>query len=156
MTGENIVGVIPNVQSGLLGSKAYNLIVTENGIIVAQFTNKMLKEESKKTAQDSKERGEGFLKRIGNQMASRATFHERYFSMDKDQIINENEGNYFISESEIRKIRLKSGQSFEDDKSTPNQLKIVWNSGKAKFSFTQMTTGEVKKILQQSIGSKVK
>ena len=71
MTEENIVGIIQNVQSGLLGSKAYNLIVTDKGIIVAQLTNKMLKEEAKKTAQSSKEQGEGFLKRIGNQMDDR-------------------------------------------------------------------------------------
>ena len=156
MNEENTLGIIPNVQSGLFGSKAYNLIITNNGIIVAQFTNKMLKEEAKKSSQDSKERGDGFLKRIGNQMASRATFHERYYSMDKDQIINETEGNYFISEPEIKKIRIKSGQHFEDGKSTPHQIKIVWNSGKEKFSFTQMTPNEVKKLLQQLVGKKLK
>ncbi len=156
MTEENVVGIIPNVQSGLFGSKAYNLIVTDEGIIVAQLTNKMLKEEAKKTAQSSKEQGEGFLKRIGNQMASRATFHERYYSMSKDDIIKETEGNYFISESEIRKIRIKTGQFYQDDKSTPNEMKIIWNSGKAKFSFNQITSNEVKDILQQAVGSKVR
>jgi len=156
MTEENIIGIIPNVQSGFFGSKAYTLIVTDKGIIVAQLTNKMLKEEMNKNHQDAKARGEGFLKRIGNQMASRATFHQRYYSMDKDQIINETEGNYFISEPEIKKIRIKSGQTFEEDKSTPHQLKIVWNSGKEKFSFTQITPSEVKKILQQLVGKKVK
>ncbi len=156
MTEENVLGIIPNVQSGLFGAKAYNLIVTDKEIIIAQFTNKMLKEETKKTSQDSKERGEGFLKRIGNQMTSRATFHQRYLSMSKDQIVNETEGNYAISEPEIKKIRIKTGQHYENDKSTPNELKIVWNSGKAKFSFNQMTAGEAKKILQALAGKKVK
>lgn len=156
MTQENIVGIIPNVQSGLFGSKAYNLIITDKGIIVAQLTNKMLKEEGKKTAQASKEQGEGFLKKIGNQMASRATFHERYYSMSKDDIIKETDGNYFISEPEIKKIRIKSGQVYQNDKSTPNEMKIVWNSGKVKFSFNQITPNEVKDILQQAVGSKIK
>lgn len=156
MTEENVLGIIPNVQSGLLGTKSFNLIVIDKGIIVAQFTNKMLKEEAKKTNQDAKERGDGFLKRIGNQMTSRASFHERYLSMSKDQIISETDGNYFISEPEIKKIRVKSGQNFEDDKSTPHQIKIVYSSGKAKFSFTQISAREAKKILQQLAGKKVK
>ncbi|HMA83419.1 MAG TPA: hypothetical protein VKP59_04235 [Candidatus Thermoplasmatota archaeon] len=156
MSEENVLGIIPNVQSGMFGSKAYNLIITDEGIIVAQLTNKMLKEEAKKTSQDSKASGEGFLKRIGNQMATRATFHERYLSMSKDQIINETEGNFFISEPEIKKIRIKTGQHYQDDKSTPHQLKIMWNSGKEKFSFTQITTNEAKKILEQLVGKKVK
>ncbi len=156
MTEENILGIIPNVQSGLFGSNAYNLIITDKEIIVAQFTNKMLKEEAKKTHQAAKERGDGFLKRIGNQMTSRATFHQRYLSMSKDQIVNETEGNYAISEPEIKKIRIKTGQHYEDNKSTPHELKIVWNSGKAKFSFNQMTASEAKKILQRLAGKKVK
>ncbi len=156
MSEEKIIGIIPNVNGGLLGSKAFNLIVTDRGIIVAQLTNKMLKEEMNKTHQEAKDRGDGFLTRIGNQMNSRATFHQKYFSMNKDQIINETEGNYYISESEIKKIRMKSGQVYEEEKSTPNQLKIVWSSGKAKFSFNQITTTEAKKILQQTVGKKVK
>lgn len=156
MTEENILGFIPNVQSGFLGTKAYTLIVTDKGIIVAQLTNKMLKEEMRKTNKESKERGDGYLARIGNQMASRATFHERYRAMGKEEIINETEGNYFISEPEIKKIRIKSGQIIEDEKSSPHELKIVWSSGKAKFSFKQISTSEAKNILKQLVGKKVK
>ncbi|MBD3197158.1 MAG: hypothetical protein GF317_19040 [Candidatus Lokiarchaeota archaeon] len=156
MTEENILGIIPNVRGGLLGSKAYNLIVTNEGIIVAQLTNKMIKEEARKTTQDSKERGEGVLKRIGNQMASRAVYHERYYTKEKDQIINETDGNYFISEPEIKKIRITVGQNYENEKSTPHKLKIVWNSGKEKFSFNQITINEAKNILKKLAGKKVR
>ncbi len=156
MDEEKIIGIIPNVQSGLFGNKAYNLIVTNQGILVAQLTNKMLKEEMEKNHQTAKARGDGFLKRIGNQMASRATFHKRYLSMSKDQIINETEGNYLIPEAEIKKIRIKAGQVYQEEKTIPNELKVVWSSGKAKFSFNQITVNEVKKILKQSAGKKVK
>jgi hypothetical protein len=156
MSVENILGIIPNVHGGLLGSKAYNLIVTDKEIIVAQLTNTMLKEEANKANQEAKERGDGFFKRMGNQMNSRATFHKRYLSMSKEQIMKETDGNYTISEPEIKKIRITSGQHFEDQKSTPHQLKIVWTSGKAKFSFTEITVNQAKEMLQQLAGKKVK
>jgi len=61
MAEESMVGIIPNVRSGFLGQKAYNLVFTTERMAVAQLTSQMIKNEAQQRDMESKERGEGRL-----------------------------------------------------------------------------------------------
>lgn len=156
MTNEHIKGIIPNVHSGLFGQKAYNIIVADNGLIIAQLTKQMINEAVKKATEASKEKGEGMLKRMASTMTAGYGLHQKYYSMTSEQIINETEGNFIISNEQIKKIRIKMGQIYEDGKNLPNELRIIWTGGKQKYTFTNITPKQAKDILQQTLGSKVK
>lgn len=156
MTGEEIVGIIPNVQSGFLGQKAYNLIVTNNRLIVAELTNDMIKNEAKKVREDSKSQGEGFFKRMAKTMTSGTSYYQKYFSMPVENILNENPNNYNIFVNNVKKIRINNGYMHNDGKRIPNEIKIKWDNGKVSFKFTSIGSGEAKNILRKSFGNLVK
>jgi len=156
MAENNVIGVIPNVHSGMFGQKAYNLIVTGQGLIIAQLTNEMIKSEVNKASKESKEKGDGILKRMANTMMAGNAIYQRYFSMTVDQIVQETPGNVFIAEADMKKIRIKTSPIYDDGKKIPNELKLVWNGGKKKFSFDQITPKEAKNLLKQTFGRKIK
>ncbi len=156
MTSEEIVGIIPNTHAGFLGQKAYNLIVTNQRLIVAELTSDMLKNEAKKAREESKEQGEGFLKRMAKTMTSGTSYYQKYFDMPVENILNENPNNYSISVNDIKKIRIKIGMMYEDGKNNPNEIRIKWNNGKETFRFSNIGAGEAKKILKKTFGNLVK
>ena len=156
MENTKIIGIIPNVRAGLLGQKAFNIIITDANLIVAQMTNAMVNEEIKKVREESKDKGDGFLKRMASTMTAGYHIHERYFNMTIEQIVNETTGNFVISNDSIKKIRIKIGEIYEDGRNQPNTLKIVSNNAKYKYTFTQITAKQAKEILMQTLGSKVK
>ena len=156
MENTQIIGIIPYVRAGLLGQKSYNVIITNSNLIVAQMTNAMVNEEIKKVREESKDKGDGFLKRMASTMTAGYHIHERYFNMTPDQILNENPENFLISNDSIKKIRIKMGQIHEDGRNQPNTIKIVCNNAKYKYTFTQITSKQVKELLSQTLGSKVK
>ncbi len=156
MTEEKVVGIIPNTNAGFLGQKAYNLVVTNNRLIVAALTNEMRKEEVKKAREQSKANGEGFLKSWANTMSSSRNIHEKYYSMPVENILNQNPNNYSIQVNEVKKIRIKNYMNFSEDKRRPNEIKIKWNSGKETFKFTSTTPNDAKTILKKTFGNLVK
>jgi hypothetical protein len=156
MENNQVRGIIPNVHAGLLGQKAFNIIITETDLIIAQMTSAMVNQEIKKVKEESKNTGEGFLKRMASTMTVGYHIHERYFSMSPEQILNETPGNMIISNNSIKKIRIEMGRIYEEGKSQPNTLKIVWDGGKLKYAFTQITVKQAKELLTQTLGSKVK
>ncbi len=156
MTSEEIVGIIPNTNAGFLGQKAYNLVVTNNRLIVATLTSEMIKEEAKKAREQSKSQGAGFLKSWANTMTSSRNIHEKYYSMPVENILNENPNNYSISVNEVKKIRIKNYMNFSDEKRRPNEIRIKWSNGKETFKFTSINSSDVKTILKKTFGNLVK
>ena len=156
MTDEQIVGIIPGVHAGVFGQKAYNIIIFDDKIIIAQLTKAMMNEEVKKAAEESKNKGEGMMKRWASTMKVGFHLHERYFSMNSDQIMNETPGNIILMNDAIKSVRIKMGQTYQDGRHQPNTIKIDEINGKLKYTFTMMTAKEAKDILLQSLGSKVK
>jgi hypothetical protein len=157
MTGEEIVGIIPNTQSGFLGQKAYNLIVTNHRLIVAELTNDMIKNEMKKVKEDSKKQGDGFFTRWTKTMTSGAnSYYKKYFSMPVENILNENPNNYCIFINNIKKIRVHNGYMHNEGKRIPNEIKIKWDNGKESFRFTSIESVEAKNILRKTFGVLVK
>lgn len=135
---EKVVYVIPNLEyhKGFLKSALVNLVVTEQRIIVAHVKKEMIQ----------RARGDGFFKRL----ASGWTMHERYYDMPPEDIANETPENFSIPLSEIKEVKLKSGNVEEGKK---EEMEIKWRE-KGKFS-GNMNQREIKKKLSD-LGVKVK
>lgn len=155
MTGEEIMGIIPNTHSGFLGQKAYNLIVTNNRLIVAELTKDMLKDEAKRVTDETKEQGEGIFNRMAKTMSSGTNLYQKYYSMPIESILAENPGNYSIAVNDVKKIRIKLGMMYDDGRNTPNEIRIKWANGKESFKFSS-STGDAKNILKKTFGNLVK
>lgn len=156
MTGEEVVGIIPNTHAGFLGQKAYNLIVTNHRLIVAELTKDMVKEEVKKVTTESKEQGDGILKRMAKTMTSGVNIYQKYYSMPVENILNENPGNYSIAANDVKKIRVKIGMMYDDGRNNPDEIRIKWTKGKDSFKFSSVGAGEAKNILKKTFGDLVK
>lgn len=145
---ETIVGIIPNTHSGMFGQKAYNLIVTNERLIIATLTSEMIKQHAKETSENGKAAGEGRLKRWAKSAFSGYNYYEKYFNMNPDDILAEHQDNYYLDAGMIKKISVKQGHiDHESGKSLPNELKIKSSKGKLKFTFSQITVKEAKKYL---------
>ena len=154
---ESIIGIIPNTHSGMFGQKAYNLIVTDKRLIVAALKSAMIKEHIKKKSDESKEAGDGALKRWAKSAFSGYSYFQKYFDMKPEEILAENPENYFLDASMIKKISVKQGHiDQESNRSLPNEIKIKSTQGKYKFTFTGITVKEVKGFLSQPFGGCVK
>ncbi|MDG6218370.1 MAG: hypothetical protein QCI00_02900 [Candidatus Thermoplasmatota archaeon] len=154
---ERIIGIIPNVSSGFFGQKSFNLIVTDKRLIVAIVTNKMLSEAIKQTREESKDTGDGVLKRMAKTASAGYTFHKKYFNMSPDKILAENTENFYLNQTMIKKIKVILGTYIpEKGISNPNELKIKATNGKYKFLFSNMSTKEVKTLLSHPFGNLVK
>lgn len=154
---EKIIGIIPNVDSGFFGQKSFNLVVTNKRLIAAILTNKMLKETVKQTREESKDQGDGVLKRIARTAFSGYAYHKKYFDMSPEDILLENTENFYLDSTMIKKIKVRSG-AYNNEQGTydPNILKIKSVNGKYKFLFSHMSTKEVKTLLSHPFGTLIK
>ncbi len=157
MSQEEIVGIIPNTQAGFLGQKAYNLVVTNQRLVVAELTNDMIKNHLNKVKEESKKQGDGFFKRWAKTMTSGGnSYYQKYFSMPIENILNETPNNYSIFVNNVKKIRVKNGTTDTDGKRIPNEVKIKWNNGKVSFRFTSISSTDAKNILKKTFGNLVR
>ena len=150
---ERVLGVIPNVKSGVFGQKGYNIVVTDTRIVIAQLTSGMIREEAKRIARESKEKGEGRLKRMAATMMAGMNLHRRYLSMPVAGIIVETNGNFTIESNQIESIKIKA--DFSDDK-TGHELRKKWTGGKTTFHFSDIGPKDAKSLLKQTFGNLVK
>lgn len=146
MHNEAVIGVIPNVTSGFFGTKAHNLVVTSEGIIVAQITKDMMREHAARVCEQTK--NEGILKRTLATMTSGHSLHQRYHAMHPADILAETPGNFMIPAREIASIRVKQA-SYDDERRRPHKLRIKWSGGKETYSFTSMEPKEAKTLLRR-------
>lgn len=150
---ERVLGVIPNAKSGMLGTKVYNIVVTDRRIIMASLTSDMIKDEVKRVTEESKEQVLGRLKRMAATMTAGTNLYRRYFSMPVADILSETNGNFTIEPEQIKSVKIKSNIS--DDR-TGHKLLIKWAGGKLILNFSDINRKEAKSLLVQTLGNKVK
>ncbi|MFO8132921.1 MAG: hypothetical protein R6U10_03160 [Thermoplasmatota archaeon] len=146
MQHTTVTGVIPNVTTGLLGTKAYNLVLTTDGIIVAQITKEMMREHVARVREESQ--GEGLLKRTLATMTSGYSLHQRYHDMHPADILAETPGNVLIPAGQIKSIKIKQAP-YDDERRYPHKIRIKWAGGKETYSFTSMPVKEAKALIRQ-------
>jgi len=142
----SVVGVIPNVTAGFLGTKAYNLVLTPDGIIVAQITNEMMREHAARVREENQ--GEGLLKRTLATMTSGYSLHQRYLDMHPADILAETPGNSMIPAHQIKSIKIKQA-AYDDERRYPHKIRIKWAGGKETYSFSSLSVKEAKQLIRQ-------
>ncbi len=156
MYPENIVGIIPDLSSGFLGQRVYTLVVTNYRLIFAEKTNDMVKQEIERAKAQAEANGAGFFGKWKASAATGFNFHNRYYNIPLQAILQENPNNYEIRPEQIKSIKVRSGHHDQRYGTTsPNKMVIKWTGGKEKYSFENLDTDKVKNILFQVIGSKV-
>jgi hypothetical protein len=147
---ETAVGYIPNVKikQGFFKNPAYTLVVTNKRIIAARITSEIMKENAKQASEESKAKGEGFVKRALSTAASGFNIHRRYESMMPDDIVKENADNFFIPLEAVTKIKLKQG-NYDPDYQQSDRVEIHTSSQKYKIELKQLNIKQTKEVLSQ-------
>ncbi|MFB6088234.1 MAG: hypothetical protein ABEK36_00465 [Candidatus Aenigmatarchaeota archaeon] len=151
---ENVLGVVKDLQTGFLGRNIYNLVLTDQRLIFAKYSTELMKQERERALEGAQDKG--FFGRWKASLTSGFNFHNRYHSMEPDEIIREDEENFVINSEEIKSVKLR-GRRFDpgSDKREPNKMEIVWSGGKEKFKFEKQTVNQVKEILKPVLGRKL-
>ncbi len=153
-TSEKVTGVIPALSTGWLGRQSYSLIVTDHRLIFAKYSSELMKQEREKAVAGLDDKG--FFGRWKASVSSGFNFHERYYEMDPETILKEDEDNYEITPEEIESVKTKSGNwDLEHSKSQANEMTIKWSGGKEKFKFHQMNPKQVKGVLKPLLGTRL-
>ena len=156
-SAEIVVGALPpgNQRSGFLGmrSEGFVLVLTNTRILVAKQTSELMKENARIAKEAAKQSGKGFFGQWGAVMGSSGS--HRYLQMQPQAILNENVGNYFIANNQVRSVKIKENYDPETARSevtltlntTPNKIELIYSQGNKK---------EIKQALQQTLGNLVR
>lgn len=150
---ENVLGVIEDLRTGLLGRNSYNLVLTDRRLIFAKYSTELMKKEREKALEGAQDKG--FFGRWKASISSGFNFHKRYYNMEPEEILREGEDNYEIRPEEIKSVKLRGGFDPGSDKRDPNKMDIAWSGGKEKFKFEKQSVNQVKEMLNPMLGKKL-
>lgn len=150
---EKILEVLFGGIKGIFGQKAYDLVITDQRLIIVRTTGKELREETKALNEKLKEQGVGALKRMGKMMSGLGAA-ERYNGVTPDEIASKSPENYSVKNSDISVLKLKEKRDSQDNFS--QILSLKWTSGSDKFVFRNLNVKRTKDSLKEIFGKKVK
>jgi hypothetical protein len=104
MQGEHVVGALPvQWHKNLLSIIQWTIVVTNARITVARLTP-----EIQKQAVDAKvkEKGGGFLKRMAVAATGGFTLHERYLTMDPEDVLTETPENWWVDAPGVSQVTV--------------------------------------------------
>lgn len=130
----------------------YCIAVTPRRMIFARVTGDMLKEASREAVEKAKEEGKGFIGRWGSQLSTLMNYCDRYVGKTPQDVLAENKENFYVDNSGIHKIRVKSKSRGEDD--DYYEFTFETNSGKHKFEFDSLPNNYNE--LEKMYGNRVK
>ena len=136
---EKMVGLIPVLKKPKSFGRwdTYALVITDQRLVFAQLTSKMLKEAAAEAQRRGKEEGKGFFSRWADQLKATMAYSQRYWDIPPEQALHENPGNFSIPNQEIRKmqIKLKDQSGWGDEaQRLVTELKIESNGRKMTFT----------------------
>jgi hypothetical protein len=155
-SSESVVGVLSFLErrKGLMGSEAFNLVLTADRLVFAKLTSDMLKAAVAQARQDAKAQGKGFFGQWGAQLGASGNIAARYFEMPVDAILRENPDNYQLPLQQIQKVQVKHGH-YDEQQTNPDYL-IIQAGNKMRFNLKGISAGEAKKALKQVLGDRVR
>ena len=126
---ETVLGVIPDarIKTGLLGSEAWVLVVTDERLLGARVTDDLIKHVVEQARAQAKASGSGFFGQWGAQIKAGFTLGQRYRAMTPDAILAETPGNWALWPGQVSSIRVenKSRGGGGDDSPDSDYLKIT-------------------------------
>ena len=159
-TPESIVGIIPALQrrKGFLGMSAetFNLIVTSNRLVFAAVSSQTMRAAVEAARQEAREQGQGRFGQFAAQLSWVNALSRQYQTMPIDTILSTYPGSFYLANAEIKKIKLTTATSDDDDPSPKADLAIDALSGKHKFEIPSQAIKDARQILQQTLNDKVK
>jgi len=155
MYPERIIGIVPNLSSGIFGQRSCDMIVTNYRLIFAIRTNESIRREHERAMAGTGD--QGLLTKWKTSIALGFNYQQRYYQMPPEAILREEPDNFEIRPEQVTKIRVYPGQ-FTDEYSnrTSHKMKIKWSGGKNKFSFDQTEPSQVIDLLKPMLGNRVK
>ena len=157
-SNEQLIGIVPQVlkKEGLIKRVSYNVIITDKRLLFSRITKAMIKEDQAALIEETK--GKGFMARMGAVMGSNQRLYSRYQRLTPDEILNENQENYFVNHQQIDSIKFRHSMTYDDSGQSGADKFIIKSAlGKHEFSFSNNgDTSYAKKMLKTALGSKVK
>ncbi|MGC8721523.1 MAG: hypothetical protein ACP5SB_02985 [Caldisericaceae bacterium] len=153
---ERVIEVIPgNWKKGIFKSESWAIIVTNERLIFAKWTQDLFNKEAQRRKEESKESGSGKLKQFFSQMSASLTYFDKYYDMQPDEVSKEHPENFALRSEDITTAKLKrgvyrdksaaiinvriqpAGSSNVEDLSLPHELTLITNSNKIVFQFNK-------------------
>ncbi|MHB0858634.1 MAG: hypothetical protein ACYC5M_13845 [Anaerolineae bacterium] len=157
---EPIMGIVPGVQrkSGFMGTKidSYNLVLTPHRLIFAYMSQQLMKEAVNTARLEAKSQGKGWLAQVGAQMRWMDGICQRYHEMPVGSILSQYPGSFTVGNAEVQRVRLKETGGSDDDAQTERQLILETAGGKQQYILTAMGIKEAKRVLQATLGDRVR
>jgi hypothetical protein len=158
---EEIVGIVPHVlqSTGGVKSRQHTLIVTDQRLIVAQFTAQMMTEA---LAQSKAKGGKGLL---GGLLAGRVltpsdivAYTDKYWSMKPEKIVSESPGNFTLETAGISAASVEhqvKGPDDEDSSIGFDRYVLTIHSIQGQHSFIFDADPQDMDALRRGLGERV-
>ena len=154
---EQVMGVIGNAKKmKMLGASwdTYNLVITDQRMILAQMTQPMINAAIIEAQTKAKEEGRGLISQMMHQMSAMFQYSQRYFSISPDQALAENPGNRGIGNRSISSIKMKI-QDAGAGGAEYNEFRMVIESTDGKYEFTIAEDDRFTTLLKDVYGEKL-
>ena len=157
---EEIVGIIPHViePTGRIQTKQNTIIVTNQRLIVAQFTSQMMQEA---LAQSKAKGGKGLL---GSILAGRVldpsdlvNYMNKYWSMKPDSILSESPGNFSLEVEGITSARVDHESRKPNDEDSHmgfDRYLLVIDSIQGQYSYVFDADPQDLEVLRAVLGDR--
>ncbi len=151
---EKILEVVPaNWKKSMFKFEPWAVIITDQRMLFAKWTQELYKKEAEKRREETKESGGGKLKQFFSQIGTGFTYYKKYYEMTPDDILKEHSENFTLTPNDISRIDVKKGRVKRgaiinvkigvnigsggdiDDLETPHELIITTKTGKMVFTF---------------------
>ena len=150
--GEKIImAFMVSKKDGLFKFATYSLVFTNTRIIMAYVDDKTLQQASQDAIETAKANGAGFFKRIGVASNATSNYHQRYFSMNPNNILNETSRNFQVYYNDIRSLKVVKGRTDYDADGTSRDRpgEVIIKTNNDKHTFIMLKTNNDSKIKKE-------
>jgi len=151
-SGEKVImAFMVNKKDGLFKFVSYSLVFTNSRIIMAYVDADTLQKASQDAIETAKANGAGFFKRIGVASNATSNYHQRYFSMNPNNILNETSRNFQVYYNDIRSLKVVKGRTDYDADGTSRDRpgKVIIKTNNDKHTFIMLKTNNDSKIKKE-------
>ena len=157
---EPVLGVVPGMQrrKGLLGVGTQNLtlVVTPVRLVFVPLSTKEMNQAILTAREQAKAQGKGFLGQWGAQLGWLAVIRQQYQAMPVQTIISQHPGGFFISNAQVSRVHFRQASIDRDSgQQHPAEMRID-AAQKHRFVLKGVNAGDVRHLLQQTLGAVVR
>ena len=156
--GENVVGVMLLRKPKSMGRyDTFTGVVTTRRMIFAQMTSDMLKDAIQAARDQAKSEGRGFWGQWEEQLKASFGYTKRYLSMDPNAALAETPGNFFVSNADIREVKVKLKDLHrQGDTVQRHEYELEVHFSQGKYEFRMDKNDEHVNLLKQVYGERLK